>query len=108
MRGRSLITGLPAAAVVNSMEMLEALEEPLKSIFEAVQNVLERTPPELLSDLSERGIVMTGGASKLYGMDRALSAKIGLEVVVADQPEACVAIGTGRSLVLMDHFQSMR
>ena len=75
--------------------------------FEAVHGVLERTPPELMSDLTDRGVVLTGGGAKLYGIDRMLESKIGISVVVADHPESCVAIGTGRALLMMDKFPSM-
>ena len=81
VRGRNLITGLPAIITVTSTEMLEALEEPVGQIFEAVHSVLERTPPELMADISERGVVLTGGGSLLYGLDLMLSARIGIDVM---------------------------
>lgn len=104
VRGRNLITGLPATITVTSTEMLEALEEPVGQIFEAVHSVLERTPPELMADISQRGIVLTGGGALLYGLDRMLSAKVGIDVVVADEAISCVAIGTGKALSMMDKF----
>lgn len=107
VRGRNLITGLPATISVSSTEMLEALEEPVSQIFEAVHSVLERTPPELLADISQRGIVLTGGGALLYGLDRMLSTKIGIDVVVADDAVSCVAIGTGRALAMMDKFAAL-
>ncbi|NLZ70706.1 MAG: rod shape-determining protein [Clostridiaceae bacterium] len=107
VRGRNLITGLPATALVSSTEMLEALEEPVGQIFEAVHSVLERTPPELMADISERGVVLTGGGSLLYGLDLMLSARIGIDVIVADDPISCVAIGTGRALSMMDKFAAL-
>lgn len=106
VHGRNLITGLPSSVILSSTEMLAALEEPVGEIFEAVHSVLERTPPELMGDLAERGVVMTGGGAKLYGLDRMLASRIGIDVVVADDPETCVAIGTGRALTLMDQFLS--
>ncbi len=107
VRGRNLITGLPAAITVNSTEMLEALEEPVEQIFEAVHSVLERTPPELMADISQRGIVLTGGGALLYGLDRMLAAKIGIDVVVAEDAVSCVAIGTGKTLGMMSQFATM-
>lgn len=107
VRGRNLITGMPATLSITSTEMLEALEEPISQIFEAVHNVLERTPPELMGDISQRGIVMTGGGSQLYGLDRMLAAKVGIEVNVAEDPVSCVAIGTGLALNIMDEFSAL-
>jgi rod shape-determining protein MreB len=107
VRGRNLITGLPATISVSSTEMLEALEEPVSQIFEAVHSVLERTPPELMADISQRGIVLTGGGALLYGLERMLAAKIGIDVVVADDAVSCVAIGTGRALAMMDKFAAL-
>ena len=107
VRGRNLITGLPATVTVTSTEMLEALEEPVAQIFEAVHSVLERTPPELMADISQRGIVMTGGGALLYGLDRMLSTKIGIDVFVADDAVSCVAIGTGKALNMMDKFAAL-
>ena len=104
VRGRNLITGLPATITVHSEEMLEALEEPVSHIFEAVHSVLERTPPELMADITQRGVVLTGGGALLYGLDRLLAEKIGIEVVVADDAVSCVAIGTGRALSMRDRF----
>lgn len=107
VRGRNLITGLPATVTITSTEMLEALEEPVSQIFEAVHGVLEKTPPELMADISDRGIVMTGGGAQLYGIERMLASKVGIDVVVAEDPVNCVAIGTGRALTMMDKFAAM-
>ena len=107
VRGRNLITGLPATVTVTSTEMLEALEEPVSQIFEAVHSVLERTPPELMADISQRGIVMTGGGALLYGLDRMLATKIGIDVFVAEDAVSCVAIGTGKALNMMDKFAAL-
>ncbi len=107
VRGRNLITGLPATISVTSTEMLEALEEPVAQIFEAIHSVLERTPPELMADISQRGIVLTGGGALLYGLDRMLAAKIGIDVVVADEAISSVAIGTGKALGMMDQFAAL-
>lgn len=107
VRGRNLITGMPATLNITSTEMLEALEEPVSQVFEAVHSVLERTPPELMADISQRGILMTGGGSLLYGLDRMLAAKVGVDVVIAEDPISCVAIGTGLALNMMDRFSAL-
>ncbi len=107
VRGRNMITGLPATLTVTSTEMLEALEEPVTRIFDAVHQVLEQTPPELMADIAQRGIVMTGGGALLYGIDRMLSTKIGIDVLIAKDPISCVAIGTGLALNIMDKFNAL-
>ncbi|MDD2213394.1 MAG: rod shape-determining protein [Oscillospiraceae bacterium] len=107
VRGRNLITGLPAQITVTSTEMMEALEEPITQIFDAIHSVLEKTPPELMADISARGIVLTGGGAMLYGLDKMLASKVGVDVIVADQPDKCVAIGTGRALTMMDKFAAL-
>ncbi len=98
VRGRNLVTGLPVTISVTSSEMMEALEEPAKEIVDAVHSVLERTPPELAADISDRGIVMTGGGGLIYGLDKLIQDKTGISVYVADDALSCVAIGTGKSL----------
>ncbi len=96
VRGRCLLSGLPKNINVTSAEMFEALQEPVESIIEAVHSVFERTPPELVSDISDRGLVMTGGGSLLYGLDKAISKRTGINSIIAEDPISCVAIGTGR------------
>lgn len=98
VRGRNLISGLPKTISVTSAEMMEALEEPMSSIIEAVHAVLERTPPELAADISDRGIVLTGGGSLVYGLDKLLQEKTGINVIIADDAISCVALGTGEVL----------
>lgn len=98
IRGRNLISGLPKTITISSTEMMEALEEPISSIVEAVHSVLERTPPELAADISDRGIVMTGGGSLIYGLDKLLHEKTGINVIISDDSISCVALGTGRAL----------
>lgn len=104
VRGRNLISGLPKTIEVNSDEMLEALSEPVSAIADAVHSVLERTPPELSADISDRGIVMTGGGSLLNGLDKLISKRTGIPVYVAQDAISCVAIGTGKSL---DHIEML-
>lgn len=108
VRGRNLITGMPATITITSTEMLEALEEPVSQIFEAVHSVLERTPPELMADISQRGIILTGGGAQLYGLDKMLATKVGIEVNLAEDPVSCVAIGTGLALNIMDEFNALQ
>ncbi len=98
VRGRNLISGLPKTLEVTSDEMLEALAEPLATIADAVHSVLERTPPELAADISDRGIVMTGGGSLLYGLDALMAKRTGIPVYIADNPISSVAVGTGKAL----------
>ncbi len=102
IRGRNLITGLPKTMTVTSTEMLEALREPVLSIAESVHSILEKTPPELASDISSRGIVMTGGGSLLQGLDKLIESKTGITTVIADDPTSCVAIGTGKYVEVCD------
>ncbi len=97
-RGRDLVTGLPKSVDVTSDEMMNALDEAMQTITEAVHNVLERTPPELAADISNSGIVLTGGGALLYGIDKRIEDRTGIKVNVADDPKSCVAIGTGKAL----------
>lgn len=96
VRGRNLVTALPKTVVVSSDEIMEALLEPAMMIVNAVHNVLERTPPELAADIYERGIVMTGGGSLLYGLDKLMQEKTGINTMLAEDPLTAVAIGTGK------------
>lgn len=98
IRGRNLLTGLPMNVSVSSSDMLEALREPIQEIVETVHTVLERTPPELAADISDKGILMTGGGALLYGIDKLITEKTGITVRIANDPISCVAIGTGKSL----------
>ena len=104
IRGRNLISGLPKTITITSTEIMEALEEPISSVVEAVHSVLERTPPELAADISDRGIVMTGGGSLIYGLDKLLQEKTGINVLIADDAISCVALGTGKAL---DNFEAI-
>lgn len=96
VRGRNLITGLPKTITVTSEETEEALRETTSKIVEAVHGVLERTPPELASDIADRGIVLTGGGSLLQGLEQLIESKTGISVITADDALTCVAIGTGK------------
>ncbi len=105
-RGRDLVTGLPKSVEITSDEMMEALEEPLFTICEAVHNVLERTPPELAADISNSGIIVTGGGALMYGIDKRIQERTGIKVIIAEDPKSCVAIGTGKSLDILDKLES--
>jgi len=97
-KGRCLITGLPKTFTITSSEVLEAFEEVSSAIVEEVHSVLERTPPELVGDISQNGIVLTGGGSLLYGFDKLICARTGIYARLAEDPVTCVAVGTGKSL----------
>lgn len=105
-RGRDLVSGLPKVVEVTSEEIMEALEEPLYTICEAVHSVLEQTPPELAADITNSGIVLTGGGAYLYGLDKRIQERTGIEVKVAENPEQCVAIGTGKALNVIETIES--
>jgi len=102
VRGRNLAEGVPRSFTLNSDEILEALQEPLQAIVQAVKSALEASPPELASDIAERGIVLTGGGALLRDLDRLIAAETGLPVFVADDPLTCVARGGGKALEMMD------
>src|SRR5699024_8253290 len=101
--GRHISAGVPRSFTLNSNEVLDALAEPLSNSVSAVKLALECTPPELGSDVAERGIVLTGGGALLSGLDRLLSEQTGLPVVVADDPLTSVARGGGMLLQMIDH-----
>ena len=105
IKGRCLMTGLPRVFTVSSSEMIEAFEEVSSRILEAIHSVLERTPPELVADISTNGIVMTGGGSLLWGFDKLVESHTGIETRVAEDAISCVAYGTGKSLDSLDTMQ---
>lgn len=98
VRGRDLVAGLPKTIVVTSEEIRSAIAEPVNLIIERVKATLEQTPPELASDIIERGVLLTGGGGLLRGLDRLLSLETNIPVYVAEDPLSCVALGTGRAL----------
>lgn len=102
VRGRNLAEGVPRSFVLNSDEILDALQEPLSGIVGAVLTALEQTPPELAADIAERGMVLTGGGALLRNIDRLLSEETGLPVIIADDPLTCVARGGGQALEMSD------
>ena len=108
IRGRDLVTGLPKTVTVYSSEMLEALIEPAMMIVDAVHSVLEKTPPELAADISDKGIYMTGGGCLVEGLDRLLQEKTGINVMIANDAVSCVALGTGKALDNLDALSGNR
>ena len=108
IRGRDLITGLPKTITIHSSEMLEALIEPAMMIVDCVHSVLEKTPPELAADISDRGIYMTGGGCLVDGLDKLLQAKTGIRVMIAEDAISCVALGTGKALDNLDSLDGKK
>lgn len=105
IRGRDMISGLPKTVVLSSQQVRVALEEPVTQIVDAVKATLDRTPPELASDIMDRGIVLAGGGSLLNGLDDRLRAETEMPIHLSDSPLTCVAVGSGRSL---EEFEVMR
>ncbi|MFT6915129.1 MAG: rod shape-determining protein MreB [Motiliproteus sp.] len=106
VRGRNLAEGIPRSFTLNSREIQQALEEPLKAIVQSVKNALEQCPPELASDIAESGIVLTGGGALLRDIDRLLAEETGMSVIVAENPLTCVARGGGKALEMIDKKHS--
>ncbi len=102
LKGRDLISGLPKTVTISAEEVNEAIKEQIEDIIAAVKEVLEKTPPELASDIMNRGIVMTGGGSLLHGMDILVSERTGLPTYIPEDAISCVAIGTGLALQNID------
>jgi rod shape-determining protein MreB len=98
VKGRDLIAGIPKTVVVNSDEIRDALSEPLNAIVDAVLTALERTPPELAADISDKGVVLTGGGSLLKNLDVLLREETGLPVMVCEDPVSAVVLGCGKAL----------
>ena len=98
VKGRCLVTGLPRVIRLHSREMLEALEEPVSTVIESIRGVVERTPPELVGDILNNGIILTGGGCLLPGLDRLIAYVTGIKTIIAKHPEKCVALGTGKCL----------
>jgi rod shape-determining protein MreB len=102
IKGRDLITGLPKNIDISSEEIREALKDTVRQIVECVHSVLEKTPPELAADVIDKGIIMTGGGAKLQGLDDLITDATKIPVHVAENPDSCVALGTGKSLEFLD------
>ena len=102
VQGRDQVTGLPRLITLTSSETAEAMADPLAQIISMVKGVLEKTPPELISDTIDRGMVICGGGALLRGMDKLLTKETGVPAYLADNPLACVAIGCGKALDMYD------
>ncbi|WP_414697926.1 rod shape-determining protein [Peptacetobacter sp. AB845] len=98
IRGRDLISGLPKTITISSTEVREALKEPVNAIVDGIKSTLEKTPPELASDIMENGIMLTGGGALLRGFDKLISSETGMKVEIAETPLDCVALGTGKTV----------
>ena len=105
VKGQNLKDGLPKTLEINSTELIEAFVEPMNAILEAVQAVLERTPPELVGDLEHNGIIMSGGGSLIYGIDRLIERSTRIRTVVVDDAVSCAAYGAGKMLLHLDDMQ---
>ena len=105
IRGRDLLTGLPKTITLSSVEVKKAIDEPVNAIIDAIKFTLEKTPPELASDIMEAGIMLTGGGALLKGLDQLISFETGMPVHIADQPLNCVAIGTG---LVLEHLEALK
>ena len=106
VKGRNLVTGLPQKINISSKEILHALQEGVNQIVSTIRSVLEKTPPELSADISESGIIMTGGGSLLYGLDKIIEESTGIKVKIAKDVMSCVAKGTGESLAALDMLET--
>ncbi|MBE6546896.1 MAG: rod shape-determining protein [Ruminococcaceae bacterium] len=104
VKGRCLVQGLPKVVELSSKEMLEAMMEPITAIFDTICSVIEKTPPELVGDILKNGIILTGGGSLLYGLDRLMADVIEIKTRVAKDPIKCVAMGTGQILQYLDRM----
>ncbi len=105
VKGRDAKTGMPRELSLSSSEIFEVLRRPTRQIADEVLSVLEDTSPELVGDISENGITLTGGGSQLWGMDRMLTERTGIVCTIADDPDSCVAYGCGKSLAWINHMQ---
>ena len=105
VKGRDAKTGRPRELTLLSTEIYQVLSRPAKQIADEVLSVLEQTSPELVSDISENGITLTGGGSQIWGMDRLLTEATGVVCTLADDPDSCVAYGCGKSLAWINHMQ---
>ncbi len=104
IRGRDLVSGLPKTITITSNEILDALSEPVGVILEGVKATLEKTPPELASDIMDRGIMVSGGGALLKGIDALIRKETGMPVQIADSPLDCVVMGAGKALEQYDHI----
>lgn len=107
IRGRDLTTGLPRNITITSTQVQEAMSEPIGEIIDIVKTTLEKTPPELASDIMEKGIVLAGGGALIQNLDKLLSTKTGMPVYIASDPLDCVVKGTGKTLEDLDRLKNV-
>ena len=105
--GRSLVSGLPRAVTVNSEEMIEARDEPLRDLINALHRMIERTPPELASDIFDEGITLSGGGAQLFGLDGVISDQLRIRTMLADEPDLCVAHGLSSLIDDPDRYENI-
>ena len=105
VKGQNLKNGLPKSLEINSTELIEAFVEPMNRILDAVHSVLERTPPQLVGDLDKNGIIMSGGGSLIYGIDRLIERSTNIRTVVVDDAISCAAYGAGKMLLHLEDMQ---
>ncbi len=106
VKGRNAMTGLPQWADITSDEALEALIDSAMQIIRMIQEMLEKTPPELMGDIYSDGMVLTGGSAQLYGIDQLISKKTKMPVRIADNPQDCVALGAGKAIKFIDNVEN--
>jgi rod shape-determining protein MreB len=107
IKGRDLVAGIPKTMKLSSVQVREALSEPVDTIIQAVRQALEETPPELAADILDKGIIVTGGGALLKGMDKRLREETNLAINIAEDPLTCVVRGTGKVLEDMSHFSKV-
>lgn len=107
VRGRDLVSGIPKTIKITAREIREAIQEPIAMIIEGLRLTLEKTPPELASDIVDNGIYLTGGGSLLKGLDDLIREETNLPVTIADQAQECVVLGAGKVLENLDHYEKV-
>lgn len=105
--GRSLVSGLPRAVTINSDEVIEALDEPMRDLVGALHRIIERTPPELASDIFDEGITLSGGGAQLYGLDGVITDQLKIRTTLADEPDLCVAHGLSALIDDQDRYEQI-
>ena len=105
VQGQDQVTGLPRTITINTEDIVEALQESLQAIVKLVKRVLEKTPPELVSDIMDKGVALCGGGTQLRGIDRYLTRQLGIPAYLVDNPTTCTALGASKALGLLDEFK---
>ena len=105
VQGQDQVSGLPRSVTVKTEDIVDALQDSLQSIVEMVKRVLEKTPPELVSDVMDRGVALCGGGTQLRGIDRYLTQKLGIPAYLVDNPTTCTAEGAAKALTMLDELK---